>query len=228
MSRLLAQLLALVLAALPAASTPSPVTITDYNLMGQRSAGQIWAGAMPVSQWAWSPQPDGTSRIAWGESATWPPASYEVFRRDGDWLVLDGWQDNGTFYDLIADTQYAVVGGSEVDLPAGTWQDYALWTIPDASYQLFAAGRVIEQATGREVRFAHWQEWSRSDACPNAYNQPRPCVAQHERWWDDNGSPYELRLDRTTTYAQGAGPGWTIRQTIPKPWTADLRYWWEW
>ena len=48
------------------------------------------------------------------------------------------------------------------------------------------------------------------------------------QWWDDNGHPYGLQLDRTQYIARGLGMAFEIRQTYPSAWLADGRYYWTW
>ena len=78
------------------------------------------------------------------------------------------------------------------------------------------------------VHFAHRQRWSPPTRCANAYFSGQSCIAQREEWWDDNGSPFALRIDRTQQLARGLGVGFTIRQTFPITWGADGRYFWRW
>jgi hypothetical protein len=205
-------------------------TFGDYSRMCERSAGQLWADDAVASQWAWSPQPDGTSELHWGDPAHWPPMLREVFVHDGDWVLLKGWHDNGTFYDLAIDYEYATLGEGRVRLPKVDGQHYARWEVPPIGqgYELFTAGTITEQSSGKVVYFAHLQTWDNIGERTNAYGLTAPCLAQHESWWDDNRSPFALRIARTNLLAKELGMGFSMEQTKPAPWAAALRWEWRW
>ena len=77
-------------------ATTSGVAAEDYgqySLMFERSAGQYFAGQTAAGQWAWTPLSATESDISWGDPKTWPPKSAEHFIHDGEWVLLDGYND---------------------------------------------------------------------------------------------------------------------------------------
>lgn len=205
-------------------------TYDTYSRMFARSAAQYWSGNQVGGQWAWSPQSSTESWIYWGDPATWPPAYHERFLRVGDWVMLDGWWDNGTYYTDRVSSEYQAASdctSARVTLPVGGAQHYTHWTIPAAAYCLYAEGTISEQSTGNSFHYRHKQIWS-TGICANAYNPAVACLTQHEEWSDDHGSPMTLRLIRDGALGKGYGPAWNIRQTYPSVWSADTRYAWTW
>jgi len=213
-----------------AAAQATPDTYDTYARMFTRSAGQYWSGNQVGGQWAWSPQNSNESWISWGDPATWPPAYHERFIHSGDWVMLDGWWDNGTYYTVTTTTEWQAnsdCATGKVFLPAGQ-QHYTHWTIPASAYCLYAEGTITEQSSGNSFSFQHKQIWSLQASCANAYNSPLPCLKQHEDWWDNRTSAMTLRLSRDGYLGKGYGPAWNIRQTYPSVWSADGRYGWNW
>jgi hypothetical protein len=209
-------------------------TYGAYSLMFSRSAGQYFAGGQVAGQWAWSPQSATVSDISWGDPATWPPASAERFIRRGNWVELTGYSDGQgqpvtevqrVTSDWIGDAQCHHL----VKLPSdGGLERYVKWAIPAAGYCLKAAGTITSTVNGSVVHFRHVQQWSPPAPCSNAYFTGQTCISQHEQWWDDNGHPFSLQLDRTQYIALGLGMAFEIRQTYPTDWSADGRYYWTW
>jgi hypothetical protein len=215
--------LALVLAG---CATPAPqATWAEYSLMGTTRGAEIHADGQPASRFAWSNAVQGEAHIRWGDPRRWPPSYRERFRREGDWVMLDGWWDNGTYYRLalareeVCDATCArctpLAGG-------GGPQHYVRWQVPAQAYCLRAAGRIIEESSGKSTRFEHEQVWHPPGPCRNAAFGHHACIRQLERWWDDNGAPFALKLERTNWLALGLGPGFIIEQTLPKPWRAEM------
>jgi len=206
-------------------------TYGDYSMMFSRSAGQYWTGNQVGGQWAWSPQSFTESHIYWGNPVTWPPAYHERFIVVGDWVTLDGWWDNGTYYKVNTTTEWQGdfnCSTSITPLPTGGAQHYTHWTIPANGYCLFAVGTITEQSTGNVVHFQHKQTWTKSASCLNAFNPSRPCLIQSEQWSDDHGTPLTQKLARSSTIAKGIGMAWHINQTYPSNWYTDLKYNWMW
>ena len=203
-------------------------TWNDYSLLQSRAAGQFWSGGAVAGQWAWSPQSASSSDIAWGDAASWPPSYGEKFLRsaDGQWVLLDGYSD-GT--GLPIRNVQRVTSESIGDANCN-----GMTPIPSDSssgYCLYAEGTISgpnPDGSTFTVHFAHRQRWSPPAPCANAYFGRETCIAQREEWWDDNGSPFALRIDRTQQLARGLGVGFTIRQTFPITWGADGRYFWRW
>lgn len=213
-------------------------TWNDYSRMFSRSAGQFWASGTVAGQWAWSPQAGGSSDIAWGDPATWPPRYGEKFllSADGAWVLIDGYSDGtGLPVRNVQRVNHESIGDANCEnlrpIPNDRGlQHYAKWNIPTEGYCLFAEGTIQgpnPDGSTFTVHFAHRQRWSPPRPCSNASFSGRTCIAQREEWWDDNGSPFALRIDRVQQLARGLGPAFTIRQTFPTPWAADGRYFWD-
>jgi hypothetical protein len=206
----------------------------DYSLMFQQSAGQYFAGDQVAGQWAWRPTSATESQISWGDPATWPPAYHEHFVKRGDWVLLDGWDDNGTYYTLRVTSEQ--IGDRNCNnltsVPSdGGLQHYVRWTTPSTAYCLKAWGVITEQSSGKTVDFGHTQIWSPPAGCSNPYYGSQTCITQWESWWDNHGAPgtaITRKLDRTAQIARGIGMGFTIAQTYPSNWSSALRYNWTW
>jgi hypothetical protein len=65
--------------------------------MTQRHAGQLYSNGSPAGQWSWTPR-GAESEVLWGDPSKWLPESAEHFIDAGDWVLLDGWLDHGTYY----------------------------------------------------------------------------------------------------------------------------------
>ncbi len=205
----------------------------QYSLMFERSAGQYWAGGAAAGQWTWSPQSDTVSDVSWGDPKTWPPKSAERFIHDGDWVLLDGYNDGaGRPLTQIQRVTHEQIGsanctGMQPIPSAGDKQHYVKWTIPSTGYCLDATGTIQPPNGSTTVNFRHVQQWSPPHACSNPYFANQTCITQHEQWWDDNRHPYSLQLDRTLEIARGLGAGFTNHTTVPVTWTANARYYWH-
>lgn len=229
-----------------ATTTPKPApkavvaeTYADYSLMTSQTAGQYWtigAGAVEAGQWTWAPQTSGQDWVSWGDAATWPPSYHEVLIHTGNWVMLDGWAGNGTYYTERVTSEWQAAGDcvtGKTPIPSdGGLQHYTLWTVPDAPYCLFATGVITEQSTGKTVEFAHEQVWSKVASEPNSYIGARPALKQHEDWWDDNQHPFSETLSRDQYIGKGVGMAFHIQSYTPGTatpiWAADLRYAWTW
>ncbi|MFC4942737.1 hypothetical protein [Pseudonocardia sp. GCM10023141] len=228
----------LVIGAVTGTADAAGETYDQYSLMSSRSAGQLvdTAGA-PASQWAWNPTGAGRSEIRWDTPANWnnPATGVEHFVHDGDWVYLDGYEDKGTgAYNPQRVTSEQVGDGDcahLVSLPShGGQQHYVRWTVPTAAYCLIADG-TITTAAG-VVHFRHRQIWRPATTCATRFLGTVACIEQQETWWDDNGHPMRMQIDRTQKLGRGKGPGLQIHATVgegkPIDWTADLRYTWTW
>lgn len=229
----LAVLAGLVLLPPPAGTAATSSTYADFSMMNVRSAGQYWSGSQVGGQWSWSPQSATESRVAWGDPAKWPPTYNEQMIRDGDWLTLTGWFDNGTFYKVQTTSEWQAGPDcmtGRTYLPTGGPQHYVRWTIPTAAYCLYAEGTITEQSSGKIMRFVHQQLWGPPAACPaSPYGvAAASCISQRESWSDNIGTPFALKLDRTAWLARGQGMARRIVQTFPSAWSADLKYFWRW
>lgn len=236
--------LVLALVVLLTSATPAQAatcTYGDFTRMLTRSAGQYWSGNQAY-QWAWSPISPTESWISWGDPKTWPPSYGEHFIVSGDWVLIDGWADNGTYYKITTTVDWTATGtsctGTRVDFPTGGAQHYAHWTIPTTGYCMFTEGTITEQSSSKQIHYRHEQIWSPPAPCPtNPYLPAATCIKQTERWSDDNGLPFAPRLLRDVWIARGYGMAWQIRNyaptanpTNPGPvtWRADGRYYWSW
>ena len=197
----------------------------QYSTMDRPTTGVLWAAGQPASKFEWLPVSATESHVLWGDPAQWPPTYRERFIRRGDWVMLDGWWGNGTYYQLHMD-QESICSADCTGcrpLPAGRAQHYALWKAPAAGYCLRAQGRIIAESGAGTVRYAHDQIYVPGVVCGNAYVPRATCLMQRETWADDNGSPYGPKLDRVSFLAAGLGPGFLILQTVPTVWRAELR-----
>lgn len=224
-------LLALVVVALASASTPAAAateTFADYSMMFQRSAGQHWTTTTAAGQWAWSPQTGDRSLVYWGDPANWPAStSAEIFIHDGDWVLLDGYQDSVSYYQERTTVEWTADADcvtNRAALAPGGAQRYVKWFVPAQPYCMFAVGTITQMSTGKVVAWAHQQVWS-TEQCANQYLGSRPCLKQVEHWWDDNGSPWSEKISRTQYIGKDAGMAYHIDQGN---WHADLRYIWTW
>ncbi|MBK1788799.1 hypothetical protein [Prauserella cavernicola] len=206
--------------------------------MFERAAGQHWNASKAEGQWAWEPVSATESRIRWGHPDTWGTEQHpykEHFRRDGDWVMLDGWEGNGTYYELNVAVQWLAgldLVTNRVALPPGA-QHYAKWTVPalGQGYSLFALGTIIEQSSGKRVAFAHEQRWCNVGPTTNPHLGSAPALRQTEKWWDDNGErPFGMRLHRDVYLAKGHGMAYRIQNRDALSGAAtnriDLRYAW--
>jgi hypothetical protein len=229
---------AVVLVATTGTASAAGETYDQYSLIYQKSAGQLVDTAgTPASQWAWRPGDAGQSVIRWDLPANWnnPADGLEHFVRDGDWLYLDGYenQSSGTYNpqrvtsEQIGDANCANLR----DLPShGGQQHYVRWNIPAEGYCLVAEGTINTPAGA--VTFKHQQVWSPPTTCQTKFFGAVRCVQQHEKWWDDNGHPYSLRIERSAFLGKGLGMGLAIHTTFdggkPIDWRADLKNVWTW
>ncbi|KAA9158074.1 hypothetical protein FPZ12_023495 [Amycolatopsis acidicola] len=227
-----------VLASTAGTASAGEETYDQFSLLYQKSAGQLVDGAgTPASQWAWNPGDDGTSVIRWDAPSHWnnPGDGLEHFVRDGDWLYLDGYenQSTGTYnVQRVTSEQIGDVNCAGLtDLPGhGGQQHYVRWTVPAQGYCLVAQGTITTPAG--VVTFKHQQVWYPAGDCQTRFFGTVRCVQQHEQWWDDNGHPFSLRIERSVFLGEGLGMGLSIHSTVgdgvPIDWTADLKNVWTW
>jgi hypothetical protein len=233
-TKLLLPVVAVVLAATAGPASAAGETYDQYSLMYQKSAGQLADMAdTPASQWAWRPGDAGASVIRWDLPSHWddPADGLEHFVRDGDWLYLDGYENQSTgTYNPQRVTSEQVGDAACANLRAlpshGGQQHYVRWNIPAQWYCLIA------DTPAGAVRFRHQQTWSPPTTCQTRFFGAVRCIEQHEKWWDDNGHPFSLRIERSQFVGKGLGMGLMIHSTIadgePIDWRADLRYVWTW
>lgn len=209
-------------------------TFADYSMMFNRSAGQFFSGDW-AGQWAWQPTSSTESIINWGTPAGWPASvtDREHFIRDGDWILIDGWEGNGTYYtqriwlEQICDAD----GLNCQTLATSGLQRYVMWNVQSTAYMLKTWGTITEQSSGKVVDFGHTEIWSPSMGCWNQYLGSQTCIKQWESWWDNNGSPgtpITRKQDRDVFLARGLGMAFAVRQYFPSTWNADGRYYWSW
>ncbi|TXH77275.1 MAG: hypothetical protein E6Q88_02100 [Lysobacteraceae bacterium] len=204
-------------------------TWAEYSMMGQRRAAQIWSGGAAVSQFAWAPQSATESHVYWGDPQAWPPTYHERFIVSGDWVLLDGWWGNGTYYTLrVTNERYCDISCNQCATIATSGpQHYVRRQIPTAAYCLKADGVITELSSGKRLRFGHTQVYWPPASCSNAYISGQRCIRQWESWWDDNGTSYQRKIDRDQYLAKGLGNGFIIQTYYPAPWRADMRYFWN-
>ncbi|GAB2556432.1 hypothetical protein GCM10027269_07410 [Kribbella endophytica] len=231
------KIVALLAAVLLASGAPSAVAASEnyaqYSLMFERSAGQYWAGGTAAGQWAWTPLTATTADISWGDPKAWPPKSAEHFLRDGDWVLLDGYNDGAgrplTQVQRVTSEKLgdATCAGMKPIPSAGGRQHYVKWTIPAAGYCLDATGTIKPPNGSTTVNFRHLQKWLPPHPCSNPSFANQTCITQVEQWWDDNNHPYSLQLSRSLELARGLGMAFTNHTTVPVNWNADARYYWH-
>ena len=248
LTAVLAVLLGVVLAAVPAAAlTKSRVTSLTYDDMTKiltGGGGQYFSGGVVAGQWAWGPKSAAESHIYWGDP--WlpdaPPEYHERFLIDAGQVWLDGWWDNGTYYKITATTNWQAEGadcsGAKTYFPVGGPEVYARWNVPMTAYCVFSEGILTEQSSGNTLSFRHEEIWSPPALCPvNPYiaTGSRLCAKQTERWSDNNGHAFGPTLLRDVWLAQGLGMAWQVRNYAPTAnpaapgpvtWRADGRYYW--
>ena len=217
----------------PRSSDAATETYAQYSLMFEKSAGQYFAGGTAAGQWAWTPLSATESDISWGDPKAWPPKSAEHFIHDGDWVLLDGYNDGaGRPLTQVQRVTTESVGDANCKnlqpiASNGGRQHYVKWNIPAAGYCLDATGTIKPPNGSTTVHFRHVQQWLPPHPCTNPYYANQTCITQHEQWWDDNQHPYALQLDRTLELARGLGMAFTNRTTVPLTWNADARYYWH-
>jgi hypothetical protein len=200
-------------------------TWASYSMMGKRGAGRIWSDGRVVSQFEWRPRGKDEWEIRWGDPANWPAGNGERFIRAGDWVMLDGWWGNGTYYSLrvTKDELCDERCGHCTTIATNGPQHYAKWRIHPTAYCLRANGTITEESSGKVLRFEHVQVYSPPAPCNNTYHTGRRCIRQWESWSDDRLTPFGKKLEREQLLAKGLGEGFTIRQWFPTPWQAELR-----
>ncbi|MFI5691040.1 hypothetical protein ACIA58_04330 [Kribbella sp. NPDC051586] len=217
----------------PRSSDAATETYAQYTLMFEKAAGQYFAGGTAAGQWAWTPLSATESDISWGDPKAWPPKSAEHFIHDGDWVLLDGYNDGaGRPLTQIQRVTTETIGdancGNMQPIPTdGGRQHYVKWAIPTTGYCLDATGTIKPPNGATTVTFRHLQKWLPPHPCTNPYYKAQTCVTQSEQWWDDNQHPYALQLARTVELAKGLGMAFTNRTTVPLAWNADGRYYWH-
>lgn len=217
---------------------PAHAATTDnwgsYSLMFSRSAGQYYSGSQVGGQWAWSPQSTTVSDISWGDPATWPPKYAERFIKSGNWVLLDGYSSGaGEPVTQVQRVSSEKLGDAKCNYMTpiasdGDRQHFVQWAIPSTGYCLDATGTITATSNGSVVHFRHVQQWSAPAPCANSYYSNQLCITQHEQWWDDNGRPYGLQLDRSSALAKSKGMAFKLNQTYPSVWNAEGRYYWNW
>jgi hypothetical protein len=205
----------------------------QFSMMSARSAGQAWSSGKAATQWTWTPN-GAYSDIAWGDPAAWPPATYERFQRDGDWVRMIGYGDNtGLFMPQIVTRERLgnINCTGLTDLAVDGRQHYVRWSTPTTAYCVLTEGYMVYQGT--RIDFTHQQVWFPPSAptCSNAYYTGQRCIKQYEVWRDNNGSPggpLTEKQRRDNIFALGLGPAFIITDYLHGNWRADLRYHWMW
>ncbi|MBB4685297.1 hypothetical protein [Amycolatopsis jiangsuensis] len=205
----------------------------DFSMMFGRTAGQYAPPGEAAFQWAWNPQSATESHISWGDLQSWPPGDAEHFVHEGDWVLLDGWEGNGTYYTQRVTSESLCHGDECTPIPSdGGRQHYVQWTVPAQDYRLVAEGTVTEQSSGKTFRFRHAQTWGAPAPCSSARFGERTCITQSESWSEDKdspaGSPLHETLRRDIRIAQGLGMAFSIDQQVPSPWHAEATEYWNW
>jgi len=199
----------------------------DYSMMLEQRAGMLAHDDQLASQWAWRQAAEDESHIYWGKALG---GKYrERFILDGEWVMLDGWWDNGTYYRIETDfAEMCDINGENVSpLPIGGLEHYTLREIPEEPYILRTSGTVTEEFSGNQIYFGHTQAYWPPAEHSNPHLPDAMCIRQWESWWDNNGTIYERKIDREQYLARGVGPGFYVCQYFPDPWEAFLREAWS-
>ena len=221
---MLTVLAGLSIAVAPASTAATSSTYGDYSMMFAPVYGLYGPNGTAALEWAQAPQSATTSYVYWGKPWTGPPPEYhEQFTHSGDWVVLDGWFDHGTFY-RVTTTQEWQAGPDcrtgRTFLPTGGSQHYVRWAVPSAAYCLYAEGTITEESSGKSFPFMHQELWSTSASCPRPAGIKADYVCQWESYGDANGTAMTTKVERTQWIVRGAGPAQRIEQTLPSPWLA--------
>lgn len=218
-------------------ATAAPYTYDQFSRMTQRSAGQYWQGGKAAGQWAWTPNPDSSSDISWGDPATWPPPTLEHFTRDANWVYLEGYQDRATGEFLRQIVTAESIGDANCQnmtpLPNSGRQHYTKWVVSHTAYCLDAAGYLLYQGT--VIDFRHRQVWfpPSGPTCNNSYFTGQICTKQYELYWDNNGNPggpLILRHHRDHILAKDLGAAFIVHNWPGGPapgWEAHGRFYWN-
>lgn len=226
----------LAIATLVGTTVPANATTYTYNqfsMMTGRNAGQYWQGGNAAGQWAWSPNPDGSSDVSWGNPAAWPPPTFEHFTHDNTWVYLEGYQDRttGEFLPQVVTTERIgdINCNNMTVLPTDGRQKYTKWTVSPAAYCLDTTGYLDYHGT--RINFRHLQVWfpPSGPTCSNSYYTGKICIKQFEKYWDDNGAPYGLRIWRDQIEALNLGQAFIVHSYLPADngWEAHGRYYWS-
>ncbi|AHI01527.1 hypothetical protein [Kutzneria albida] len=232
--KLVPVLAALLLAAspVPASAVTSAEDYGAYSMMFSQHAGQFTPDGVNLYQWAWKPTSPTESRIYWGESKSWPPSYGERFLRDGDWVLLDGYDapDNGFNPQRVTSESVGDANCANLSpIPSnGGRQHYVRWTIPSTAYCLQATGTITVPANGAVVHFQHNQVWYPPAPCEAPGHPGQTCIRQHEQWFDDKDQPFGLVLERDQYIARGHGMAFLIDKTRPDQWHAHITSDWSW
>jgi hypothetical protein len=220
----------------PVAATPLPAPIAsaavdseswaDFSMMGKNQSGMLWSGMDPASRYQWVRISANESHIYWGEpTKKWPPAYHERFIRVGEWVMLDGWWGDGTYYTVRVDREEQCDAACEhcTLIASDGPQRYARWTVPSTPYCLKAKGTITYQEPSPGViHFDHQQVYTPGALCSTSQGLLARCITQHETWWDDKSGVFEKRLERVNSIAKGIG-GFRVDQVFPGPWHAEYR-----
>lgn len=201
-------------------------TWADFTMMGSQRGATLWSAGNPASHFQWSRASADEAHAQWTDpTRNNAPTSNERFLRVGDWVMLDGWWGNGTYYTqrIERDEWCDAACGNCTTIATEGPQHYARWQVPATDYCLRTEGRIVEQSSGKSFRFRHVQVWSAPRPCANGSQREERCIIQHETWWDDNQTPFERKLERSIYIAKGLGLGFRIEQSFPKPWQAEQR-----
>lgn len=227
--------LALLPTAPPAAATS--YSYEQFSLMTTRHAGQYWQNGAPAGQWSWSPNPDNTTDVSWGDPANWPPATFEHFTSDDQWVYLLGYSDRttGEYLPQVVDSERIgdVNCAHMTALATDGRQKYVKRTIPGSAYCLDTTGHLDYH--GQRIDFRHLQVWfpPSGPTCTTEYYSNQVCLKQFEQYWDNNGapgSPLGMRVWRDQIEALGHGQAFIVHSYLPADhgWEAHLRYDWTW
>jgi hypothetical protein len=200
-------------------------------MMFQRAAGQYAASDGTAYQWAWSPKSATESHMSWGDPKAWLPSAAEHFIHAGDWVLLDGWGGNGTYYRQRAtsETLFDGAGSNCVGFPSDS--DDVKWNVAAAAYRLRAVDAITEESSGRSFDFMHTATRGAPAPCSNTRLGAQTCVTQTEAWSDNNHLPPGTRVvetfRRTSTIAKGLGMSFVNDTQVPATWHVEATQYWN-
>jgi len=149
--------------------------------------------------------------IAWaniGEQATVYFSTenkyYEVFRKSGEWITLDGWGNtfvnektgklSDAYYQIYTTRVVVINNGNQFDITSdffGKGQAYALEKIPDSNYQLYIEATLVEykdwKRSDNELKFSWYVDWGHPEIRPSLLLGEKIGIMQSEQWIDSRG-----------------------------------------
>lgn len=189
-------------------------TFLDYLPLNKNSIGNIVnEQSSPYTNWKTTSTGVNSGIIQWAND------SEEFFTWDGSWIYLEKYRDPryNITYDQYATKQEFCQNNVCTNIFSNSGkQIYAPYQLLE-NYTLDTVGYIInkDDTLGKRVEFRHIQNVTVGVSCSNPYFTNQKCIIQNEKWWDNNGSSFLLKINRNTWYAKNLGPGFIIQDNIP-------------